>query len=403
MFRAIAMFILFCACTDGSDIVSTGGKKGGRTDPVVDPKVDPIVDPVIPDCAPNALTCSPGVVLDTNFVNANHCYRISSWNASDYQSASGGNSANRYPSFAIGDFYYVNTKGNKTVALKTNADGTPLTWTDTGFEHGGVHGFTAVSTGSEAFMFRNGHVGRYSLNANTGTKVNNDKGENEYTFYEGDVDQVFDRYRWVWDSAVYAKFANGNSFFIHLGGWGHTVPNSGLYHHARDIFRVKLPMTPHGTKFDRVDGVDNPEDKPGKSAFLLAPSGTSGFLFASGQSHDRLHRITVNDSGDFVGSWSQINAQGVESSGQGRGDLVPVGRSLLWVRGNKVNLFDLSTTGELSAKIATPDLPVEQRVVDDWGGETDGASWGIIKDKLYLTTNQSVYWTSLQKTTCTQN
>lgn len=377
--RALLVFWAACACT------ASIGVHNGRRSPGIAPSPQPTIHPPV---GPSPVT-GPQYEPQT-------CHTLSGWSTLDHLGHSGGQWIKSYPAFAVNSVFYLNLDGDRMLALRTTEDGRPADFFDPGFKHGGIHGFTAVAGTDGAYMFRNGHISRYPFDPLTGMK--HDTAE-DYDFFESNPETAFGGFKWVWDSAAFAEFSNGNRFFFHLGGWGHTTDPS-KYAHFGSVFRGKLPFSPGSAAFTPMPGMTNPEQRPGKAAFYRSPAGDRGFLFVSGEDNQRLHRIEINDQGDPAGGWVAVTPSGLQSSGNGRGDLFTVSKTLFWVRGSQVNAMHLSDAGLPGPVMAMPGLPEEQRPVRDWDGQTEGAAWGVIQGKVYLAGAGKIFWAPLQVVPC---
>lgn len=305
---------------------------------------------------------------------------LGSWQATpEFQGES-----NPYPSFARGGYYYVHTNNSRHVYYaRPNADGSIASWSQAWADHGGIHGFTAVVVDGIPFHFRNGHIARYPFKSD-GT-VDGDVILQEPP---GNLEYAFDGRLWVWDTAVYAPLTTGK-YVYHLGGF--SCPGGGCgvsYQYNGDIFRSSVPI---GDKFTNT-GKTHPENKPGKSVFY-APNGGAdyGFIYTAGNPAGTLHKIRVNSDGS-LGDWESIGDL-PNGSGNNRGDLFVIGNTIFTIRGSKVFSSDLNPqTGVLSGwSDNPPDLPEEQVHVT-WGGEQEGATWGVIGNYIYVTGSRRVYY-----------
>jgi hypothetical protein len=280
------------------------------------------------------------------------------------------------PSVASAGFYYVHTHRDgderRLFSARPNPDGSLGPWQLSSGDHGGgPHGFTAVDVAGEPFHFRNGHIARYVMSAE-GLMVG------DVECIEASADESFGGNRYVWDSAVYARFPTGEDLVFHLGGFSFTG-----YTYRQDVFRSQVPLLP---AFEHT-GRSHPATRPGKSAFCVAAG--QGYLFSGESGASRLWRASVDPAG-ALGDWVELDALPA-GTGNERGDLFVVDRMLFAVRGSTVFAAFVGEGGALSAWVEQPSLPEDQIDVT-WGdGHLEGAAWGVIGDFVYLTGPRRVF------------
>ncbi len=310
------------------------------------------------------------------------CRSVAAWSASaPFADASHG--SHPLPSFARGGFYYVHTQsggGGDRVLRAARIEGDKLSaWFVASADHGGgPHGFTAIVADGEAYHFRNGHIARYPFDSTTGAMTG------DVVLVEKSVDAAFGGNKYVWDSAVYAASIKR---VLHLGGFSFTG-----YTYKPDVYGAATPMPPAFT----ATGKRHPADRPGKSAVLAR--GTDALVFTGEGSGDRLWRARLGADG-ALDAWVVLGNLPAGTGNQ-RGDLFVVGRTLFAVRGAAVFAADVRDDGALSAWNAMPSLPSEQIDVT-WGeGHLEGAAWGATADAVFVTGAKSVFGGRLVPRAC---
>ena len=314
---------------------------------------------------------------------AGDCARLGAF-ATSAPFADGDHVSHPLPSFARGNRYYVHTlRGSSDRVLyfaERQGDGSLGGWQVASSDHGGgPHGFTAIVAGGEAYHFRNGHIARYPLG---------DDGvmPGDVDLREDSVERSFEGERYVWDSAV-TVVLNGGSFVFHLGGFSMTP-----YSYRRHVMRAPVPI---GGSFAGV-GREHPAGRPGKSAFV--GFGDHGFIFTGDSGGDHLYRARVEASGD-LGDFAEL-ANLPDGTGNGRGDLIGIGHSLVTVRGARVFVADVRSDGSITDFSHAGDLPEEQIDVH-WGdGHLAGRAADVIADHLYLTGQRSVHYAPITFVGC---
>jgi len=316
---------------------------------------------------------------------AGACRTVSAWSTSA-AFVDGSHTSHPLPSFARNGFFYVHTQaagGTDRVlrAARTNADGTLGAWFVASPDHGGgPHGFTAIVADGEAYHFRNGHIARYGFDA--GGKMTGD-----VTLLEKSADSSFGGNRYVWDSAVYALFGDGNKRVVHLGGFSFTP-----YTYKPDVYGAALPMP---SSF-AATGKRHPADRPGRAAFFARA--TDGFVYTGESGGGRLWRARVT-SGGALDPWVSIGTLPA-GTGNERGDFFLAGRTLFVVRGASVFAADVRDDGSLAAWTNMPKLPADQ-VDINWGdGHLEGASYGVTADAVYVTGPKVVFGARLSPRAC---
>lgn len=312
------------------------------------------------------------------------CRSVGSWTKSaDF--ADSAHVSHPLPSFARAGYYYVHTmttSGSERVLYSApqSVDGSLGSWQQASPDHGGgPHGFTAVVAGGEAYHFRNGHIAHYPLT---------DQGlmNGDVELLESDPDSSFGGNRYVWDSAVAAEQASSASWIVHLGGFSFTG-----YEYRPDVFRSPVPI---GSAFADT-GLDHPNQRPGKAAFVAPPAADYGFVFTGESGGARLWRTRLTADGSLE-AWVEL-ASLPAGTGNERGDWFAQGRTLFVVRGSAVWAADVAAAdGELSPWRAMPSLSEDQIDVSWSDGHLEGAAYGIMGGYGYLTGPKAVHYAPLQ-------
>jgi len=307
------------------------------------------------------------------------CATLGAWQASE-PFADAEHVSHPLPSFAAGRYYYVHTKTRDGAddrilySALQNADGSLGPWQVASADHGGgPHGYTAVVVDGVPYHFRNGHIARYDCTS--------DGKVTDIVLVEDSVDTAFGGDRFVWDSAVFAVFGSGDKRVFHLGGFSFTP-----YAYRNDVRRNAAPVQP---RFEDT-GAHHPAERPGKAALFAPPGSDFAFLFTGRSGGSELWRARVHADGtlDAFESLPELPV----GTGNARGDMFVVDRTLFVVRGSAVYRATLSGDGGLSGWESQPSLPEEQ-VDISWGdGHLEGASHGILGSFVYLTGPKRVYY-----------
>ncbi len=285
------------------------------------------------------------------------------------------------PSFAVGSFFYVHTMRpggaqRRLVSARANDDGSLGPWQTASDDHGGgPHGFTAVVADGQAFHFRNGHIARYPLTADG--RMNGD-----VALVERSTQSSFGGNLYVWDSATAATPAGSRGWVFHLGGFSFAP-----YAYRPDVFRSAVPVE---ASFTRT-GLRHPVERPGRAAWVQPAGASHGFL-VTGESGGgaRLWRARVTTAGT-IDAWASLPNLPAGTGNQ-RGELFALGDTLFAVRGARVFAARLDANGNPSSWAAAPSLP-EDQVNVTWGdGHQEGASWGVLRDTVYLTGPARVFF-----------
>ena len=307
-------------------------------------------------------------------------------------------------SFAIGNYYYVLREGLQISNLyyaKQGANGllvhptngaTSGIWRDISPAGYGAspHGHTAISVGGTAYFFRNGHVVRFNQNTTDGSITNivdmdlPDKG-------------AFYGYNFVWDSAVLADFGT-DQYFVHFGGYNFA---GGSYPvgYKQNMSIKKLPFADNnarntGNSFSPAP-INSPTSQPGKAVFYRPAGQNYGYIFLGRGNGHELWRIQINQDGTFSGGWNQLTSLPA-GNGNGRGDLFIIGNTIFAIKGSKVYSADVNNQGSLTSwGDSPPDLPAEQINMHWGGGNTEGASYGIIGNYVYVTGGDRVFYSQI--------
>ena len=302
-------------------------------------------------------------------------------------------------SFAIGNYYYVLREGqvNNLYYAKQAANGGLIhptsgaasgIWRDISPAGYGAspHGHTAISVGGTSYFFRNGHVVRFNQSATDGSITHivdmdlPDKG----AFYGHDF---------VWDSAVLADFGSAQ-YIVHFGGFDFVG-----YTYKSNMSIKKLPFADNnarntGNSFSPAP-INSPTSQPGKAVFYRPAGQNYGYIFLGRGNGHELWRIQINQDGTFSGGWNQLTSLPA-GNGNGRGDLFIIGNTIFAIKGSKVYSADVNNQGSLTSwSDSPPDLPAEQINMHWGGGNTEGASYGIIGNYVYVTGGDRVFYSQI--------
>jgi hypothetical protein len=253
--------------------------------------------------------------------------------------------------------------------------GTLGPWQVATHDHGGgPHGFTALTLGDAAYMFRNGHIGRYPLSADG-------RMTGDVVLLEDNVDRAFDGNRYVWDSATHV-----GTTVLHLGGFSFAG-----YMYRAPVMRAASPPR---ARFERTT-LSHPSARPGHGV-TVAPAGYDGWVvFTTDAANTRLWSLPVRRD-QSLGAWRE---HGAVPAGDGnlRGDLAAIDDALVWIRGARVHVARVDASGAPGAWRAMPSLP-EAQVDLHWGdGHHEGASWAFVGDGIYVTAPRVVYSTRVRR------
>ena len=299
------------------------------------------------------------------------------------------------PSFAVGPFYYVHTQTNGgaddriVYYAKQRADGSLSSWSVALSDHGGgPHGYTAVATENSAYHFRNGHIAQYVIEQWTGWISEIKLLENpEYR-------EPFSGSKYMWDTALYVPSAAGSSFVYHLGGFDMTTYSYDF----DDILRTTTPIVQENAYFQSIEGLVAPTTNPSKAAFYRkSEMNDEGYIYMGDRNSSKIYRTYVNkDIESSPQSW--IDSGDIpDGNGNNLGDMFIIRDSLFVIRGSKVFKATINVTdGSLSAwDDSPPDLPEAQIDVSWNSSNTEGASYGIIGDYVYVTGQKKVYYSKI--------
>ncbi len=300
------------------------------------------------------------------------------------------------PSFAVGPYYYVHTQtdwgGDRIVYYAgQQADGSLSSWSVALSDHGGgPQGYTAVATENTAYHFRNGHIGQYVIEQGTGW-ISKIKLLENPAFHE-----PFSGNRYMWDTAVYVPFATENSYIYHLGGFDMKTHSYDF----DDMLRTTAPIARENAYFQSLEGYISPTMNPSKAAFYSKSEMTGeGYIYMGDRNTSKIYRAYVNE--DIEGSPKSWIDSGDFPDGNGNrlGDMFVIRDSLFAIRGSKVFRATIDAAdGGLSAwDDSPPDLPEAQIDVNWYWANTEGASYGIIGDYVYVTGPKKVYYAKISE------
>ena len=330
-----------------------------------------------------AQTQAPGVTLGpwqetTNFADAGH-------------------RSHPLPSFAVGPYYYVHTQTNAGANDRIvyyawqRADGSLSPWSVALSDHGGgPQGYTVVATEDTAYHFRNGHIAKYVIERWTGWISKIKLLENpEYR-------EPFSGKKYVWDTAVYVPSAAGSSYVYHLGGFDMTAYSYDF----DDTLRTTAPIAQENAYFQSIEGFVSPVINPNKAAFYRkSEMSGEGYIYMGDRNSSKIYRAYVNEDIERTPkSW--IDSGDIpDGNGNNLGDMFVIRDSLFVIRGSKVFRATINATdGSLSAwDDSPPDLPEAQIDVNWYWANTEGASYGIIGDYVYVTGPKKVYYSKISE------
>lgn len=308
------------------------------------------------------------------------CTTLGPWVASA-PFASGDVVSHPLPSFAVGSYFYVHTMRpggaqRRLFSARANDDGSLGPWQTASDDHGGgPHGFTAVVADGQAYHFRNGHIARYPLTADG--RMNGD-----VALVERSTQTSFGGNLYVWDSATVATPPGSRGWVFHLGGFSFAP-----YAYRPNVFRSAVPVE---ASFTRM-GLDHPVERPGRAAWVQPAGAAHGFV-VTGESGGgaRLWRARVTSAGT-IDAWAAL-PNIPAGTGNQRGELFALGDTLFAVRGARVFTTRLDPSGTPTSWASAPSLP-EDQVNVTWGdGHQEGASWGVLRDTVYLSGPTRVFY-----------
>lgn len=307
------------------------------------------------------------------------------------------------PSFAIGDYYYVHTKGacdtcsNDRIVYyaRQQTDGSLSSWQAASTDHGGgPHGYTAVALNNTAFHFRNGHIAQYIFNPSDGRISEIRLLENQ------EANDAFAGNKYMWDTAVYVPFITAYSYIYHLGGFNMAAHS----YDVNDMFYTAFPPSSNtpfpqqNATFNRARDFEMPINNPNKAAFYPSHAFNGGFIYMGARGSSRLYRLRVQEDIGYAFARNWVDVGNLPSgTGNNLGDLFVIGGQLFTIRGRKVFQAAIDPTdGSLGTwDDVPPDLPVEQIDVNWNSDNTEGASYGIIGDYVYVTGPKKVYYAKI--------
>lgn len=359
---------------------SCGGGSLGERDARVDGAPDP-ADAGPGDAGPGDATPARDGSVDSGASDASsppdaasdggaeveRCPRLGTWQQSEPWGTS---PSHPLPSFAVGDRYYVHTADARALMFATvEGDGRLGPWRNAGDHGGGPHGFTAVAVAGEAFHFRNGHIARYRFGADGSLAGIDLLEESTAVAFGGNL--------YVWDVAVVVGPPMTPRGVIHLGGFSFAG-----YMYRPHVMSSGVPLQPRFTRIGEF-----PVARPGNAAYVETSPG-EGWIFAREAGAGRLFRARVR--GLELVPFEEIAAL-PDGDGNGRGDMVALGCTLVVVRGRQVFASDIDSEGGLRGFEAQPPLP-EAQIDVSWGdGHQEGAAWGVVGDHLLLTGPRRVF------------
>lgn len=295
------------------------------------------------------------------------------------------------PSFSVAGYFYVllaNNERDIIYAIIKN-DGSLDSWQLATAKHneGSGRGYTAVVVGSIPYLLRYGRVEKLIIDGLTGnvTQII------QVGSAGGGQDRVGDS-AYYWNSAAAASFP-GQNYVFHLGGFDMIA-----YGNNNNIYRCGNTSS---SQWNWEPLGQGPYQNPYKAAFYLASSGNYGYLYTSDLNPDSkpIYRIKVLSNGNFEGGWlgSGNLPAGDDNS---LGDYFIRESSFFAVRGSKVFKAVINDNdGSLSAWSQVSSLPRPQ-IDKNWGpsvgsDHTEGPSFGIFNNFVYLTGQEKVYYSSI--------
>ncbi len=349
---------------------------------------------------------SDGIALDADAGASGRCSTLGAW-ATTAAFADSTRQSHSQPSVAFGSSYcvwtitipYASSQSWIYCAKQNAADGSLSPWQQSPHPHGGHQGFTAATVDGKVYMFRNGHIAWYEASS-TGDALTG----NEITT-ESSQAAAYGGHYWMWDSAVYAPFSDGSKWVVHLSGFDMTLESTygnGPGAYPANVFAAKVPLPQAFTSTGQKHPASQSSNRPGKSAFFAGAGQTTGYVFvtidAYGGPSPALWRASLTSAGALSGFTQMPDVPSGDDNQ--RGDAFFAGQTLFVVRGSKVFGADVDpATGKLGSWKNQPALP-EPQIDMTWGGESEGQSWGVIGDYVYLTGQKTVHYAKITRVPC---
>ena len=200
----------------------------------------------------------------------------------------------------------------------------------------------------------------------------------------------------MWDTAVYVPAATGHAYIYHLGGFDMTSYSYDL----DDMHRTSAPIAQENAYFQKLEGIVTPTKNPNKAAFYKKPdSSGEGYIYMGDRLSSKIYRIHIKENmAQASESWLD-SGDLPEGNGNHLGDMFVIRDSLFVIRGSKVFRAIINArNGSLSAwDDSPPDLPEAQIDINWHWANTEGASYGIIGDYVYVTGPQKVYFAKISE------
>jgi len=197
------------------------------------------------------------------------------------------------------------------------------------------------------------------------------------------LDEKVNGEHYYWNSAALAE-VGGKKYAYIFGGYkmAHGPWEKQTYR-AEAVLSTSWNWRKHGPAYDR--------GQPYKGTFY-SPDGNTGWIYVA-DLDGNLRKISVDSNGN-LGSW---HSAGSNFPGTGHGDYF-VHNGQMWViQGSKVYVGDIDpATGNIANfSDDPPDLPTDQIEVDWRWTDTEGQSYGIYNNTLYVTGKDRVYFLPL--------
>jgi len=320
---------------------------------------------------------------------------IGSWQSST--SYANDVSSHPLPSFVAGNYYYVLLYNRSIIYAKLNSNGTLGNWQTASTQHneGSGRGYTAVVIGNTPFLLRFGRVEKLVIDSSSG----NVTAINQVGSDGGGSDSVGGNY-YYWNSVVSATIGT-STYVFHLGGFD--CCQAPHYSTNNQIFRANNISSGSWQWQSMGNGTYR---NPYKGVFYKVTDQNYGYIFASDLNQEKnpnpLYRIKVKSDGNFEGGWTNTGNLPDKASGNDHalGDIFVIDSSLFVVRGSKVYQATINTDGSISSwNDSPPDLP-EIQINKPWGpsvdgDHTDGSSYGIYNNYVYVTGPNKVYFAQI--------
>ncbi len=318
---------------------------------------------------------------------------IASWTSTS-QFSTETTASHPLPSFAARGYYYVLLTDRSIKYAKINTDGSFSAWSTATKQHneGSGRGYTAVVVGDIPYLLRFGRVEKLIIADNGNVtdiqQVGSGQGEN---------DSIGGNY-YYWNSAVVAKF-DATEYVFNLGGFD--CCSSPHYNTNNRIFRAANTSS-NSWGWTEID-ISKPYRNPYKATFFKPAGSAFGFIYLSDLNEENnpnpLYRIKVKSDASFDGGF--VNSGNLPAKDQldshSLGEIFTFGPTLFVVRGRKVYSASINPAdGSLSEFSDTPaDLP-ETEIDKNWGpsvdgDHTDGTSYSIIANRIYLAGQKKVF------------